>query len=97
MKEEDLTRIVQKQKNGKSAGVDGVKAEVMKYLIKINRIKKALLREFNLSLDVSINRRWLQSKTTMIPKTKKPKNKEHRPIAVTVWSSKIMCGFLREK
>ena len=33
----------------------------------------------------------------MIPKVKKPKTKEHRPISVTVWSSKIMCGFLREK
>ena len=33
----------------------------------------------------------------MLPKTKKPKYKEHRAIAVTVWSSKIICSFLREK
>ena len=33
----------------------------------------------------------------MIPKNKKPKILEHRPIAVTVLSSKIMCTFYREK
>ena len=32
----------------------------------------------------------------MLPKTKKPQYKEHRPIAVTVWSNKILCCFLRE-
>ena len=38
----------------------------------------------------------MESYTTIIPKKKKPKNKEHRPIAVTTWSSKIMCSFVRE-
>ena len=33
----------------------------------------------------------------MIPKTKKPKILEHRPIAVTVNSSKIVCSILRKK
>ena len=33
----------------------------------------------------------------MLPKTKKPEIKEHRPIAVTCWSSKIFCTFIREK
>ena len=33
----------------------------------------------------------------MLPKTKKPGIKEHRPIAVTCWSSKIMFTFIREK
>ena len=40
---------------------------------------------------------WLLSKTTMIPKTDKPKIMDHRPIAVTVNSSKIICTILREK
>ena len=40
---------------------------------------------------------WLRSNTTMIPKNRKPKILEHRPIAVTVISSKIMCSFFREK
>ena len=44
-----------------------------------------------------INEDWLVSKTTMIPKTKRPKILEHRPIAVTVNSSKIICSIMREK
>ena len=69
----------------------------MKHLIKNERIRKALLKGFNKCLNEEVNRRWLESKTTMIPKKKKAGYKDHRPIAVTVWSSKIMCGFLREK
>ena len=30
-------------------------------------------------------------------KQKKTGRKEHRPIAVTCWSSKILCTFIREK
>ena len=32
MVEEDLVRLVNKQRNGKAAGIDGIKGEVMKYL-----------------------------------------------------------------
>ena len=97
MTEKNLTRLVNKQRNGKAAGVDGEKAEVMKQLIKNNRIKKALLRAFNCSLEENVNRIWLESKTSMIVKKGKPQYKENRPIAVMVWSSKIVYGFLREK
>ena len=44
MKDEDLIRLVNKQKNVKAAGVDGIKAEVMKHMIKNDRIRKALLK-----------------------------------------------------
>ena len=96
MTEEDLLRLINKQKNGKAARIDGVKAEAMKHLVKNKKIWKTLLRAFNYSLDEEVNRRWLESKTTMIPKTNRPQYKEHRPMPVTVWSSKIICGFLRE-
>ena len=97
MTEEDLLGLVNKQKNGKAAGIDGVKSEAMKYLIRNKKIRKTLLRAFNCSLDEKVNRRWLESRTTMIPKRITPQYKEHRPIAVMVWSTNIMCGFLREK
>ena len=97
MKEEDLVRIIRKQKNNKAAGVDGVKAEVMKHIIRNRKIRKALVTAFNKSVKEPVNRRWLESYTTMLPNKKKPKNKEHRPIAVTCWSSKIMCSLIREK
>ena len=97
MTETELVDIVKKQKNGKAAGVDGVKAEMMKQLIQNTVIRKALLEGFNHCLDENVNDKWLVSRTTMIPKNKKPKYKEHIPIAVTCLSSKIMCVFLREK
>ena len=34
MTENDLITIVNKQRNGKAAGVDGVRAELLKFLIK---------------------------------------------------------------
>ena len=51
----------------------------------------------NKVLDEKVQEDWLRSNTTMIPKTRKPKILEHRPIAVTVISSKIMCSLFREK
>ena len=97
MEEEDLIRIVRKQKNNKAAGVDEVKAEAMKHMVRNRKIRKALVIAFNRSLKEPVNKRWMESYTTMLPKNKKPKNKEHRPIAVTCWSSKVMCTFIREK
>merc|ERR1711888_183342 len=38
MKEEDMVRIIKRQKNGKAAGTDGVKAETMKHMIRNKRI-----------------------------------------------------------
>ena len=73
MTEDELIDIVKKQKNGKSVGVDGVKAEMMKHLVKNYRIRKAILKEFNHCLEEEVNDKWLVSKTTMIPKTKKAK------------------------
>ena len=83
MKEEDLIRIVNKQRNGKAAGVDGVKAEVMKHMIKKRKIKLHLLKSFNKCLNENVNEDWLLSRTTMIAKNRKPMILEHRPIAVT--------------
>ena len=85
-------------KNNKAAGVDGVKAEVMKHMVRNRKIRKALLAGFNRSLKEPVHRRWMESYTTMLPKKKKKtKNKDHRSIAVSTWSSKIMCSFVREK
>ena len=95
--EKKLVTIVNGQKNGKAAGVDGVRAELLKSLIKNSTIREYLLKCCNKVLDEKIQEDWLRSNTTMIPKNKKPKILEHRPIAVTVLSSKIMCTFYREK
>ena len=51
----------------------------------------------NKVLEEKVQEDWLRSNTTMIPKKRKPKILEHRPIVVTVISSKIMCSLFREK
>jgi len=46
MKEKDSMALVNKQKNNKTAGIDGVKAEVMEHMVKNKKIRKALLVGF---------------------------------------------------
>ena len=83
--------------NGKASGVDNIPAELMKHLIKNEKIRTYMLKCFNKALTEEIHEDWLLSRTTIIPKNKKPKILEHRPIAVTVNSSKIICSVLRKK
>merc|ERR1712030_302343 len=97
MREEDLTRIVKRQKNGKAAGTDKVKTEVMKHMVKNKKIRKGLVNAFNKCLKEKVHPNWMESNTTMLPKSKKPRIKEHRPIAVTNWSSKVYSTFVRKK
>merc|ERR1712030_229243 len=73
MQEEDLIRIVGRQKNGKAAGTDGVKTEVMKHMKKNKKIRKGLVNTFNKCLKEKVHPNWLESNTTMLPKTRKPK------------------------
>ena len=84
-------------KNGKATGIDGISAEIMKFLIRDEEIKKYAVRCFNNAIKEKINENWLISKTKMLPKNKRPKILEFRPIAVTVNSSKILCSIMREK
>ena len=69
----------------------------MKVLIKDDPVRKYLLECFNKALTEEVHKDWLVSRTTMIPKNNKPKTLEHRPIAVTVNSNKIICSILRQK
>jgi len=95
--EKEFVDTINNMKNGKASGIDNISAELMKTLIKNNEIKTYLLKCFNKALTEEVHGDWLLSRTTMIPKTKKPKFLEHRPIAVTVNSSKIICSILGEK
>ena len=69
----------------------------MKVLIKDDQTRNYLLKCFNKALTEKVHEDWLVSRTTMIPKNDKPKILEHRPIAVTVNSNKIICTILRKK
>ena len=55
MTEEDMVAIIKRQKNGKAAGVDGIKAETMKFMVKNRKIRRGLLNAFNKCLKVKVN------------------------------------------
>jgi len=95
--EKEFVDTINNMKNCKASGIDNIPAELMKVLIKDEEIRKYLLKCFNRTFTEKIHEDWLLSRTTMIPKNKKPKILEHRPIAVTVNSSKIVCSILRKK
>ena len=69
----------------------------MKFLIRDEVIKNYAVKCFSRAIREKINEDWLISKTKMLPKNKRPKILEFRPIAVTVNSSKILCSIMREK
>ena len=89
IEENELTEVINNMKNGKASGIDGIKSELMKYIIKDEEIRKYTTKCFNNILKEKVDSDWLTSLTTMVPKVKHPKILEHRPIAVTVNSSKI--------
>merc|ERR1711881_315082 len=97
MGEKEFVDTINNMKNGKASGIDNIPAEVMKALIKDNTVKEYLLKCYNNALVEKVHKDWLVSRTTMIPKKNKPKILEHRPIAVTVNSNKIICTILRPK
>ena len=97
IEEKEFVDTINNMKNGKATGVDNIPAELMKALIKDSTIREYLLKCFNKALIEKVHKDWLVSRTTMIPKTNKPKILDHRPIAVTVNSNKIICTILRQK
>merc|ERR1711895_242537 len=95
--EKEFVETINKMKNNKATGIDNIPAELMKVLIKDDTVRKYLLECFNKALTEEVHEDWLISRTKMIPKNNKPKALEHRPIAVTVNSNKIICSILRQK
>ena len=94
---EELVDTINNMRNGRAAGIDGIRSEMMKFIIKDETIKKYITKCYNSILKEKVHKDWLESMTTMIPKEKKPKILEHRPIAVTVNSNKVFWTIMREK
>ena len=95
--EEELVDTIRNMKNNKASGIDNIPAEAMKALIMDEQSRAYILKCFNKALIEEVHKDWLVSRTTMIKKNNKPKILEHRPIAVTVNSNKIICTILRKK
>ena len=72
IEEKEFVNAINKMKNGKASGIDGISAEIMKFLIKDGEIRKYTLKCFNNALKEQIHEDWLVSKTKMLPKNKHP-------------------------
>ena len=57
-----------------------------------------MTKVYNELLEVGmVGRKWKVSKSCMIPKTKKPSAKEHRPIALTTVGYKLFMSMLKDR
>ena len=44
MEENEMVNIIRKMKNGKAAGIDGIRAELIKHIIKNDSIRKHMMK-----------------------------------------------------
>ena len=58
----DLIKVITNMKNGKASGVDGVPAELMKLIIKNEKIRIYITKCFNNALKEDIHEDWLLSR-----------------------------------
>ena len=97
LKPEDLRRIVGNQKNGKAAGTDHIKSEVLKHLIKNENFVKITTEAINKIPRGRIHRRMKETRTTMLQKNQTPGIMDWRPIAVGSMMSKNNLHLLQGK
>ena len=71
--EEEVRKVIEKLKTGKSAGLDGLRAELYKELIKDRRAIEKLTVSYKKVLEEKQEpSEWKKSKTIMIPKNNRP-------------------------
>ena len=101
IKIEEVKKQLDKIKEKKSPGPDGIQPELYKTITKDEYIIKELTDIYNniINGQNSIPKSWTKSKskTVMIPKIKKTQIKDLRHIALTNISYKICAGILKEK
>ena len=70
--EEELLERSNNLKNGKAAGIDGVKGEIIKKMMKDNKIRSIWVSAINSFWnEKQLPEKWTESVTTMIPKKNK--------------------------
>ena len=55
IEEKEFTDAINQMKNGKASGIDGIRAEIMKFLIKDEEIRKYAIIRFNNAKKEQIN------------------------------------------
>ena len=96
---DDVTQQIRKIKERKSAGLDGIKPDLLKILGNDIQCINILAVSMNkiITKEDNIPESWNTSKTVLVPKTKKPTVKDLRPIALTNATYKLFMGILKTK
>ena len=82
--EEEVKKVLEKLKTGKSAGLDGLRAQLYKELINDRRVIEKLTASYKKVLEEKQEpTEWKKSKTIIIPKKNRPTETELRLIAMT--------------
>ena len=90
-----LKKVLEKLKTGKSAGLDGLRAELYKEQINARRAIEKLTASYKKVLEEKQEpTEWKKSKTIMIPKKNRPTETELRPIAMPDLSYKILMSLI---
>ena len=94
----EVKQCLTKLKNKKACGPDNLKPELYKTLKDSEECLQILTKCFQNIIDNEIKiKEWEQSKTKMIPKTKKPQAGDLRPIALTDISYKLFMSLNGKK
>ena len=95
---EQLENQIKKMKNKKAPGNNKLASELFKEVAKDDvSLQKLTVAMNNTVTRKEIPEEWTKSTTKLIPKTRTPKIKDFRPIALTECSYKICMGLIKGK
>ena len=98
MSDEDTKAELRGLKEGKAAGLNKLKPEVYKELGESGICRRVMTEGYNRILDGGeIPEGWKKTRTKLIKKVKRPRPKDHRPIAVADISYKILMSYLKKE
>ena len=95
---EEIRSVLGAIKGGKQNGPDKVKGELYKSMMGSDELVRRLMQAYNGVMDSGVVLEgWINSRTVMIPKKKKPLANEHRPIALTNVGYKLFMGAVKNR
>ena len=97
-RESDVMEALRRIKKNKQAGPDLMKGDILKWLIESKICLRVLAKAMNMIVQTGeCPSSWKRSKTVMIPKNHKPEANQHRPIALTNATYKLLMGLLKDQ
>lgn len=95
--EERVARCLGKMKSKRAVGTDNIKGQMYKEIGNSTVLKEILAKGMKSTLESGhVPPSWKESRTVMIPKTRCPKAKDLRPIALTNVGYKLMMSIIRD-